>query len=128
MFVGAIMLGFAGLEGCGGKVVVDAEGDGGDGGTGGSGGNTSSSGSGGASSSSSGGNSCKEGTCTGTPDGSCDCSGTCSGSSVKATCFSTGGGFTCQCTVSGNVVAKCEGAAGTFACDVKAGCCAPFFP
>jgi hypothetical protein len=125
--VGALALGFAGLGACGGKVVIDADGTSGSaaGGAGGSGGNG---GSGGSMSSSSGGNSCVEGTCSGTPDGSCDCSATCTGVDVKATCFSTGGSFSCACTVGGMVVSKCEGVVGSFACDVKVGCCAEFFP
>ncbi|MBK9265864.1 MAG: hypothetical protein IPM54_39505 [Polyangiaceae bacterium] len=130
VFVGAATLGFAGLEGCGGKVVIDAEGAGGLGGAGGAG-NSSTGGAGNTTtttSSSSSGNSCAEGTCSGTPDGSCDCSGSCGGQDVKVTCFASGGSFTCTCMLSGSVVAKCEGAMGTFACDVKAGCCAPFFP
>jgi hypothetical protein len=129
VFVGAAALGLAGLHGCGGKVVIDAEGTGGDGGNGGS--NSSVSGSTGTSNNStgSGSSSCMEGTCTGTPDGSCDCSGTCGGKSVKATCFAAGGtSFSCSCTVSGASVGKCDAPAGTFACDVNVGCCAAFFP
>jgi hypothetical protein len=127
VFVSAVALGIAGLEGCGGKVVIDADGTGGAG-LGGSGGNGGSAGFGSSSSSSSGGNSCVEGSCSGTPDGSCDCAGTCSGTEVKAMCFATGDSFSCACIVAGNVAAKCEGTAGTFACDMKAGCCAEFFP
>jgi hypothetical protein len=128
VFVGAAALGLAGLHGCGGKVVIDAEGAGGDGGNDGS--SSSGSGSGGSSNTStgSGSSSCMEGTCTGTPDGSCDCSGSCNGKNVKATCFATGGAsFSCACTVSGSPVGKCEAPAGSFACDVKAGCCNEFF-
>lgn len=127
VFVGALALGLAGVEGCGGKVVIDADSTGGSGGTGGIG-TGGAGGSGGSTSSSSGGNTCMEGTCSGTPDGSCDCAATCNGTEVKATCFATGGSFSCACVVGGMVVSKCEGPAGTFACDVKAGCCAEFFP
>ncbi|HRI68561.1 MAG TPA: hypothetical protein PK156_30240 [Polyangium sp.] len=127
MVFGAFALGVASLDGCGGKVVVDAEGPVGGGGVGGSA-TGGMGGAGGASSSSSGGNTCELNTCSGTPDGTCDCSGTCSGTEVKATCFSTGGSFSCACTVAGTVAAKCEGPAGTDACDLKAGCCAQYFP
>lgn len=126
LFVSAVALGIAGLEGCGGKVVIDAEGSGGGGFGGAGGGGTA--GSGGSSSSSSGGNSCVEGTCSTTPDGSCGCAGTCNGTEVQAGCFATGGSLSCACTVAGTVVAKCEAPMGTFGCDVKAGCCAEFFP
>lgn len=125
VFVGAVALAVPAFYGCGGKVVIDAEsttGAGGNGGTGGSGGT------GGISSSSSGGNTCVEGTCSGTPDGSCDCAATCTGTEVKATCFNTGTSFSCACTVGGVVAAKCESPMGSFACDVKGGCCAEFFP
>ncbi len=128
VLVGAAALGFAGLQGCGGKVVIDADGVGGAGGFGGSGGNSSTGGAGGGSSSGSGGNTCVEGTCSGTPDGSCDCSASCSGVQVQATCFSTGDVFACSCSVAGEVKAKCEAPAGSFACDVKVGCCAEYFP
>lgn len=128
VFVSAVALWIAGLEGCGGKVVIDADSIGGAGGLGGAGGNGATGGDGGSNSSSSGGNTCVEGTCSGTPDGSCDCSATCSGTAVNATCFATGGSFVCTCTVAGQNPVKCEGPAGTFACDVKIGCCAEFFP
>jgi hypothetical protein len=128
VFVGAVALWIAGLEGCGGKVVIDAESIGGAGGLGGAGGNGAVGGEGNSSTSSSGGNSCKEGTCSGTPDGSCDCAADCNGTEVHAACFNTGTAFSCACIVGGNIAAKCEGAAGTFACDVKVGCCAEFFP
>lgn len=124
VFVSAVALWMGGVEGCGGKVVIDVEGSGGNG-LGGAGGGSSSSGD---SSSGSSGNTCGDATCSGTPDGSCDCSATCSASEVKATCFATGGSFSCACTVDGVVKAKCEGPAGSFACDMKAGCCAEFFP
>jgi hypothetical protein len=127
VFVSGVALGIAALDGCGGKVVIDADSVGG-GNVGGAGGSGGSGGSAGSNSSSSGGNTCVEGTCSGTPDGSCDCSATCSGTEVKATCFATGGSFSCACSVAGTVAAKCEGPAGSFACDVKVGCCAEFFP
>ncbi len=127
VFVGVVALGIAGLEGCGGKVVIDADGAGGSG-LGGAGGSGGAAGSGNSGSSSSGGNSCIEGTCSQTPDGSCDCAGICNGTEVKATCFATGGSLSCACVVAGTVVAKCEAPIGTFGCDVKAGCCAEFFP
>lgn len=126
VFVGAVALWISGLEGCGGKVVIDAESTGGNG-LGGAGGSGGAGGGGGSSSSSSGGNTCVEGVCTGT-DAACDCSATCSGTEVKATCFATGTSFTCACTINGTITNKCEGMAGTFACDVKLGCCAQFFP
>lgn len=127
MFVSAVALGIAGLEGCGGKVVIDAAGSGG-GGSGGAGGGGSAGFGGSSTSTSSGGNSCVEGTCSQTPDGSCACAGTCNGTEVSATCFATNGSLSCACIIAGTVSAKCESPVNTFGCDVKAGCCAEFFP
>ena len=67
-------------------------------------------------------------TCSGAPDGSCDCGGVCGVGDVKVTCFTTpGGGATCLCNLNGKDVGKCESSGSGFPCDFGSGCCAAYF-
>ncbi len=72
---------------------------------------------------------CTSGMCSGGPDGSCECSGSCNdGSNVKVVCFAQPNGATCLCNKNGQDIGKCEALPGSdFACDIKGGCCAAFF-
>jgi hypothetical protein len=75
-----------------------------------------------------GGNGCTGGDCAGSSDGTCQCSGSCNGNAVEASCFADPGQTsTCLCKVNGIEIGKCQSSFGTFPCDIEVGCCAEFF-
>ncbi len=132
-WVGIAALLFAGLGACGGKVVIDADGSGGEGGASSSNSTTTSSTGtnttvGSSTGTSGGGGGCIGGECSGGPDGSCSCAGTCQDNPVQAECFGQPGGAVCLCSLNGMQVGKCDSPSDVFPCDIQFGCCAAFFP
>ncbi|MRG97890.1 hypothetical protein [Polyangium spumosum] len=133
-FVGIVALVFAGLGACGGKVVIDAEGNGGDDGVGGAG----AGGAGGVgagepmtTSVSVGGSVTCNGPILSGNDDSCQLVAECSnGSTLNTACFPTSDSTaSCKCSVDGVSVGSCTGAnsSGAPACSATEGCCAQFF-